>query len=211
MAEPFLSEIRMMTFNFPPKGWAFCNGQVLPINQNQALFALLGTTYGGNGQTTFALPNLQGQAPIHTSAAALRSGRLGGEQAHTLTSAKCRRNRTRPCGPRPTATSNGAHQRGRIHRAQRLRQRPRTSPRWSPAPLASSAQSSHTPISSLTWCSTSASPCRAFSPRRILKEANHAAPMLVRFVCLAATSRRRVGCSATARRWRFRRTKPCFS
>src|ERR671936_128167 len=65
MAEPFLSEIRIMSFNFPPKGWALCNGQQLPINQNQALFSLLGTTYGGNGQTTFALPNLRGQVPIH--------------------------------------------------------------------------------------------------------------------------------------------------
>src|ERR687892_1304435 len=65
MAEPFLSEIRIFSFNFPPKGWAFCNGQLLPINQNQPLFALLGTTYGGNGQTTFALPNLRGQVPIH--------------------------------------------------------------------------------------------------------------------------------------------------
>jgi microcystin-dependent protein len=64
MAELFLSEIRLFSFNFPPKGWAFCNGQFLPINQNQALFALLGTTYGGNGQTTFALPNLQGRVPI---------------------------------------------------------------------------------------------------------------------------------------------------
>ena len=65
MAEPFLSEIRLFSFNFPPKGWAFCNGQFLPINQNQALFSLLGTTYGGNGQTTFALPNLRGRLPIH--------------------------------------------------------------------------------------------------------------------------------------------------
>jgi len=65
MAEPFLSEIRTFSFNFPPKGWAFCNGQLLPINQNQALFALLGTTYGGNGQTNFALPNLQGRTPVH--------------------------------------------------------------------------------------------------------------------------------------------------
>lgn len=65
MAEPFLSEIRIMSFVFAPKGWALCNGQLLPINQNQALFALLGTTYGGNGQTTFALPNLRGRVPIH--------------------------------------------------------------------------------------------------------------------------------------------------
>ena len=65
MSEPFLSEIKIVSFNFPPKGWALCNGQLLPINQNQPLFALLGTTYGGNGQTNFALPNLRGQVPIH--------------------------------------------------------------------------------------------------------------------------------------------------
>lgn len=65
MAEPFLSEIKIASFNFPPKGWALCNGQLLPINQNQALFALLGTTYGGNGQINFALPNLRGRVPIH--------------------------------------------------------------------------------------------------------------------------------------------------
>lgn len=65
MSEPFLSEIKLVSFNFAPKGWAQCNGQFLPINQNQALFSLLGTTYGGNGQTTFALPNLRGRVPIH--------------------------------------------------------------------------------------------------------------------------------------------------
>src|SRR5918997_6576593 len=65
MAEPFLAEIRLMSFDFAPKGWALCNGQFLPINQNQALFALLGTTFGGNGQTTFALPDLRGCVPIH--------------------------------------------------------------------------------------------------------------------------------------------------
>lgn len=76
MSEPFLSEIKIVSFNFPPKGWALCNGQFLPINQNQALFALLGTTYGGNGQTTFALPNLRGQVPIH-----MGSGHTLGEAA----------------------------------------------------------------------------------------------------------------------------------
>jgi microcystin-dependent protein len=65
MSEPFLSEIKIVSFNFPPKGWALCNGQSLPINQNQALFSLLGTVYGGNGQTTFNLPNLRGRVPIH--------------------------------------------------------------------------------------------------------------------------------------------------
>lgn len=83
MPQPFLSEIRIMSFNFPPKGWAFCNGQLLPINQNQALFSLLGTTYGGNGQTTFALPNLQGRVPIHEGGGHTL-GEQGGEVAHTL-------------------------------------------------------------------------------------------------------------------------------
>src|SRR6266516_2066590 len=83
MAEPFLSEIRIMSFGFAPQGWAMCNGQLLPINQNQALFSLLGTTYGGNGQTTFALPNLQGRAPMHMGNGHLE-GESSGEQAHTL-------------------------------------------------------------------------------------------------------------------------------
>jgi len=84
MAEPFLSEIRIFSFDFPPKGWAFCNGQFMPINQNQALFALLGTTYGGNGQTTFALPNLQGAVPIHTGNGHTL-GEKAGSSAVTLT------------------------------------------------------------------------------------------------------------------------------
>src|SRR5215213_8898773 len=87
MSEPFLSEIRIFSFNFAPKGWALCNGQFLPINQNQALFALLGTTYGGNGQTNFALPNLQGRAPIHVGVGHVL-GEQGGEQAHTLSLAE---------------------------------------------------------------------------------------------------------------------------
>lgn len=84
MAEPFLSEIRIMSFNFPPKGWAFCNGQLLPINQNQALFSLLGTTFGGNGQTNFALPNLQGRTPIHVGAGHTL-GEAAGAASHTVT------------------------------------------------------------------------------------------------------------------------------
>ncbi len=84
MAEPFLSEIRLMSFNFAPKYWALCNGQTLPINQNQALFALLGTRFGGDGQVNFALPNLQGKVPIHVGGSHTL-GQTGGEQAHTLT------------------------------------------------------------------------------------------------------------------------------
>jgi microcystin-dependent protein len=84
MAEPFLSEIRIMSFVFAPKGWALCNGQLLPINQNQPLFALLGTTYGGDGRVNFALPNLQGNVPIHMGSG-FTLGQKGGEQSHTLT------------------------------------------------------------------------------------------------------------------------------
>jgi len=83
MAEPFLSEIRIMSFGFPPRGWALCNGQLLPINQNQALFSLLGTTYGGDGRVNFGLPNLQGRAPIHVGSGHTL-GERGGEQGHTL-------------------------------------------------------------------------------------------------------------------------------
>jgi microcystin-dependent protein len=83
VATPYLSEIRMMSFNFAPKGWALCNGQLLPINQNQALFSLLGTTYGGDGRTTFGLPNLQGRVPVHRGTGFVQ-GQSGGEQTHTL-------------------------------------------------------------------------------------------------------------------------------
>lgn len=87
MSTRFLSEIRLMSFVFAPNGWAQCNGQLLPINQNQALFALLGTTYGGNGQTNFALPDLRGKVPIHEGSG-FTLGQTGGEQAHTLTLAE---------------------------------------------------------------------------------------------------------------------------
>lgn len=87
MAEPFLSEIRLMSFSFAPSGWALCNGQFLPINQNQALFALLGTTFGGNGMTTFALPDFRNRVPIHAG-----NGHTLGERAgsatHTLSIAE---------------------------------------------------------------------------------------------------------------------------
>lgn len=87
MAEPFLSEIRIMSFAFAPKGWALCNGQLLPINQNQALFSLLGTTFGGDGRVTFGLPDLQARAPIHVSSDHTL-GERGGEPAHTLSIAE---------------------------------------------------------------------------------------------------------------------------
>jgi microcystin-dependent protein len=83
MATPFLGQISIFSFNFAPKGWAQCNGQTLPINQNAALFALLGTTYGGNGTTTFALPNMQGRTPVYIGNG-ITQGLSAGEENHTL-------------------------------------------------------------------------------------------------------------------------------
>lgn len=87
MATPFLGQISIVAFNFAPKGWALCNGQTLPINQNEALFALLGTTYGGNGTSTFQLPNLQRRVPLHygtLDSTPFALGQSAGEAAHTL-------------------------------------------------------------------------------------------------------------------------------
>ncbi|MBF5055982.1 phage tail Collar [Alcanivorax sp. 521-1] len=91
MSEPFLAEIRIVGFNFAPRGWAFCDGQILPINQNQALYSLLGTTYGGNGTTSFALPDLRGRAPTHPGSAAgdsIVQGQAFGAETHTLSEAE---------------------------------------------------------------------------------------------------------------------------
>jgi microcystin-dependent protein len=83
MGVPFLGELKLLSFNFAPQGWAMCNGQFMPINQNQALFSLLGTMYGGNGQTTFALPDLRGRVPLHRGSS-LTQGQKLGEEAHTI-------------------------------------------------------------------------------------------------------------------------------
>ena len=91
MSEPFLAEVRIVGFNFAPRGWAFCDGQILPINQNQSLYSLLGTTYGGDGRTSFALPDLRGRTPIHVGASNgtdHRQGQKGGEETHTLSVAE---------------------------------------------------------------------------------------------------------------------------
>lgn len=83
MGTPYIAEIKLISWNFPPRGWAFCNGQLLAINQNQALFSILGTSYGGNGQTNFALPNLQGRVPVHVGQGIVL-GQIAGEASHTL-------------------------------------------------------------------------------------------------------------------------------
>lgn len=87
MSEPFLAEIRMVGFNFPPRGWAFCDGQILPINQNQSLYSLLGTTYGGDGRSSFALPDLRSRTPLHRSSGHPLGQRSGAETV-TLTAAE---------------------------------------------------------------------------------------------------------------------------
>ncbi len=87
MSEPFLAEVRIVGFNFAPRGWAFCDGQILPINQNQSLYSLLGTTYGGDGRTSFALPDLRGRTPMHVGSSNgvfHRQGQKSGEETHTL-------------------------------------------------------------------------------------------------------------------------------
>jgi len=84
MSEPFLSEIRIYGFNFAPRGWAQCDGQILPINQNQSLYSLLGTTYGGDGRTSFALPDLRGRTPVHPGADGVTLGQKTGEETHAL-------------------------------------------------------------------------------------------------------------------------------
>src|SRR5437868_10230297 len=83
MTKEYLAEVKIISWNYPPKGWALCNGQLLPINQNQALFSLLGTTYGGDGRTTFALPDLRGRVPLHFGHG-FTQGQVGGEENHTL-------------------------------------------------------------------------------------------------------------------------------
>jgi microcystin-dependent protein len=103
MATPFLSEIKIVSFNFPPKGWALCNGQLLPINQNQALFSLLGTTYGGDGRVNFALPNLQGRVPLHVGGGFVL-GQSAGETIHTLTISEMPGHAHVPVGSSNTAT-----------------------------------------------------------------------------------------------------------
>ncbi len=118
MSTPFLGELKLMSFNFPPKGWALCNGQLLPINQNQALFALLGTTYGGNGQTNFALPDLRARAPLHSGAGVTLGEKAGQENVtltpgqlpvhtHTLTGTSELANASVPGGAVPAAKPRG--------------------------------------------------------------------------------------------------------
>jgi len=112
MAEPFMAEMRIMSFNFPPKGWALCNGQLLPIAQNQALFSLLGTTFGGDGRVNFALPDLRGRCAVHMGGG-FTLGERGGEQAHTISIGEMP-NHTHVVNVSSTATGGNANGSGRV-------------------------------------------------------------------------------------------------
>jgi len=115
MSEPFIAEVRFFGFNFAPRGWASCDGQLLPIMQHQALFSLLGTTYGGDGRSTFALPDLRGRTPLYKGqqpgGSPFREGQAGGEPSHTLTEQEMPRHSHGPRGtsatPASAAQSNG--------------------------------------------------------------------------------------------------------
>lgn len=107
MSEPFLGEIKIISWNFPPKGWTFCNGQLLPINQNQALFSILGTTYGGDGRVNFGLPNLQGRMPVHVGNG-ISLGEVGGETAHTLNISELPAHNHTPVGSSSQASASSA-------------------------------------------------------------------------------------------------------
>jgi microcystin-dependent protein len=107
MSTPFLGEIKIVSFNFAPRGWALCNGQLLPINQNQALFAVFGTTYGGDGRVTFGLPNLQGRTPFHQGPG-FALGQQAGEQAVTLNISQIPAHTHVPAGSSATQTLTGA-------------------------------------------------------------------------------------------------------
>jgi microcystin-dependent protein len=106
MSEPFIGEIKIISWNFAPKGWAFCNGTLMPINQNQALFSILGTTYGGDGRQTFGLPNLQGRTPFHVGNGIVL-GELGGETSHTLNISELPAHNHVPVGVSASATQTG--------------------------------------------------------------------------------------------------------
>lgn len=108
MSEPFLAEIRIVGFNFAPRGWAFCDGQILPINQNQSLYSLLGTTYGGDGRTSFALPDLRGRTPVHLGEG-VTQGEKNGEETHTLSSAEMPAHSHVRQGTRDAATDSKAN------------------------------------------------------------------------------------------------------
>ena len=109
MSDPFIAEIKLVAFNYAPRGWALCNGQLLPINQNQALFSLLGTTYGGNGTTTFALPDFRGRVPLHWGSGPglppVNLGERAGEEAHTLIQSELPAHNHLPAGDSGSATA----------------------------------------------------------------------------------------------------------
>lgn len=149
MSSAYISEIRIMAFNFAPQGWALCNGQLLPINQNQALFSLLGTTYGGNGQTTFALPNLQGRVAVgFDNQGIIVQGQMGGEINHTLTIAEMPAHNHLLMADASTASSSNSNTPGPTQGAKVLGQSGGTSG-TPPAPFGANMYSTANPATNL--------------------------------------------------------------
>ena len=143
MSDPYIGEIKLISFNYPPRGWAFCNGQILPINQNQALFSILGTMYGGNGVTTFALPNLQGRVPIHQgiNQGTYTVGQAAGELVHTLTTNEMPAH-VHPAVAQSTASNPGVSPAGMI---------------WATAPQLAFAPAPNTPMNAAAVTTTGGS------------------------------------------------------
>lgn len=146
MSEPFLGEIRLFALNYAPKGWALCNGQMLPINQNQALFSLLGTTYGGNGQTTFALPDLQGRAPVHFGGS-MNLGESAGEAAHILTTQEMPAHTHLVSAA--SAAANAVSPEGRVWAAKENSYAPVDAPEYTMSPAALSSAGGSQPHSNM--------------------------------------------------------------
>ena len=211
MAEPFLSEIRIMSFSFAPKGWALCNGQLLPINQNQALFSLLGTTYGGDGRVTFALPDLHGRTAVHIGdgLALRRAGRRDGSHADDRRAPGARPRRQRIVEPR-------GRRRADEHRPRRPAEPdlPRSGRRSNDDASGDARRRRRQPAApehaAVPRRSTSASPYRESSRRATSPGGSRWHNRTsVRFGCSRATSRRPAGCSATASCSRSPRTRRC--
>ena len=213
MAEPFLSEIRLMSFVFAPKGWALCNGQLLPINQNQALFSLLGTTFGGDGRVNFALPDLRGRTPIHVGSGHTL-GERGGEQAHTLSIAELPTHthvRERLQRPPPTTQDPAGHGAGAVAGATAATGAtgpggPEPEPRGQRRRQPGAPQHAALPDLKLLHRAARHLPARRPDGGTLWRN-----PMSEKFACSRATLPRLAGCFAKASCYPSRKTRPCSS
>ncbi len=206
MSDPYIGELRLMAFNYPPKTWALCNGQLLPIAQNQPLFALLGTRYGGDGRVNFKLPDLRGRVPMHRGNG-FAVGDVGGEETHALTAAEIPAHTHRMSGSATTA--------GAVARPANAFLGPAVGA-YGPATQLTTLEPSSTlgtgsnqghqnmqPYTVASWCI-----CLTGSSRAGAEDERCRHRSSGRFALLASTSRQPTGRSATASCWRSRSTSP---